>query len=68
MLDSFMCILNWWTGYIEGIPQQFVNAWLCDMSTYNVLFSTLKHLMTMVQQLYIHSATGSNNTLKDIQN
>ena len=34
------------------------------LSSYNVLFSTLKHLLTMIQQQYIHSATDANNTHK----
>ena len=34
------------------------------VGTYNVLFSTMKPLLTMIQQLYILSATDSNNARK----
>ena len=37
------------------------------VSTYNILFSTLKRLLTMIQLLYIHSATDSDNTCKHTQ-
>ena len=38
------------------------------VNTYNVLFSTLKRLLTMIQQLYIHLATVSENIRKHMQN
>ena len=38
------------------------------VSTYNVLFSTLNCLLTMIPQLNIHSATDSDNTHKRTQN
>ena len=39
-----------------------------DVSSYNVLFSALKRLLTMIQQLHIHSTADSNYTRKHTQN
>ena len=68
MLDSFINI------YVHTELADWLyrvnSATVCDviLSTYNVLFSTMKRLLTMIQQLYIHSATDSNNTRKHTQN
>ena len=53
-----------------AISHEFHNSCKCMvtdknyLSSYNVLFSTLKRLLTMIQQLYIHPATDSDNTHK----
>ena len=63
MLDSFINIYL----HTELVDWLYHVSLRCDMcvSTYNVLFSTMKRrLLTMIQQLYIHSATDSNNTRK----
>ena len=52
-----MCILNCWTGYVSRVNSATVFDVI--LSTYNVLFSIMKRLLTMIQQLYINSATVS---------